>query len=85
MTCNVQGLLVSGGNDKIINVWDPSTESPVQVLLGHEGAVSCLAASPDGSIISGSWDKYDLHCTLAIVVHSCSFAELCASGLAVNA
>ncbi|KAG2221615.1 hypothetical protein INT45_005189, partial [Circinella minor] len=52
------GLIVSGGTDKIINVYDPSTpNAALYTLIGHEENVSALATTPTGTIVSGSWDK----------------------------
>jgi phospholipase A-2-activating protein len=53
------GLVVSGGMDKLILVWDPLTPAePVYTLVGHEDTVCSLDVTPDGSIVSASWDKY---------------------------
>ncbi len=62
-------LIVSGGWDQTIHVWDVATKKPVLTYKGHasgkaategipEGMVFAVAWSPDGtSIASGSWDK----------------------------
>ncbi|KAI9486953.1 MAG: WD40-repeat-containing domain protein [Benjaminiella poitrasii] len=53
-----QGLIVSGGSDKVINVYDPSqTTDPRFTLIGHTENVSALATTPSGHIVSGSWDN----------------------------
>lgn len=31
--------------------------SPINFMIGHENAVTCLSTTVDGDIISGSWDK----------------------------
>eukprot|EP01114_Cavostelium_apophysatum_P016670 TRINITY_DN4790_c0_g1_i2.p1 TRINITY_DN4790_c0_g1~~TRINITY_DN4790_c0_g1_i2.p1 ORF type:complete len:734 (+),score=122.97 TRINITY_DN4790_c0_g1_i2:70-2271(+) len=49
--------IASGGNDKIINIWDLKTGSPILTLIGHEDAVVSISTAADGSLISGSWDK----------------------------
>ncbi|KAG0204346.1 hypothetical protein BGX28_003701 [Mortierella sp. GBA30] len=55
---NPHGLIVTGGSDKLINVWDPEDErSPVYTLTGHTDNVCSLFADTDGHIVSGSWDK----------------------------
>ncbi|CAO0797417.1 unnamed protein product [Mucor circinelloides] len=53
-----QGLIVSGGSDKFINVYDPSQPAePRYTLIGHSENVSALATTPSGHIVSGSWDN----------------------------
>ncbi|RUS16200.1 phospholipase A-2-activating protein [Endogone sp. FLAS-F59071] len=53
-----QGLIVSSGSDKVINIYDPnSATDPVYSLVGHKENVCTLAVSPSGYIVSGSWDK----------------------------
>ncbi|EPQ57952.1 WD40 repeat-like protein [Gloeophyllum trabeum ATCC 11539] len=54
-----QGLLVAGGQDKIINVFDLASgkAEPSYSLIGHTDNVCALHSLPDGTIISGSWDK----------------------------
>lgn len=54
------GCLVAGGQDTLINVFPVgSTHSePTHTLLGHSENVCALDATPRGTIISGSWDKY---------------------------
>ncbi|GAM20636.1 hypothetical protein SAMD00019534_038110 [Acytostelium subglobosum LB1] len=62
-----QRLFASGGNDKMICVWDKNavprgdsgipSGSPILMLLGHTDSVSTLGTTHDGLLISGSWDK----------------------------
>jgi hypothetical protein len=62
------GFVVSGGQDKIIYVHKPGDTQPSHVLVGHESnvfrrrmkliQVCTLDVGTDGTIISGSWDKY---------------------------
>ncbi|KAF9916886.1 hypothetical protein BX616_002534 [Lobosporangium transversale] len=55
---NPNGLIVTGGSDKLINVWNPEDASaPVYTLVGHSDNVCSLFADTDGHIVSGSWDK----------------------------
>ncbi|KAF9928018.1 hypothetical protein FBU30_002711 [Linnemannia zychae] len=55
---NPHGLIVTGGSDKLISVWDPEdSTSPVYTLAGHSDNVCSLFADTDGHIVSGSWDK----------------------------
>lgn len=54
------GLIVSGGQDKLIYAFDPFTAEVVYTLVGHEDNV-CALSSSNGLIISGSWDKYMLY------------------------
>ncbi|KAI1317888.1 hypothetical protein EDD11_007550 [Mortierella claussenii] len=55
---NPNGLIVTGGSDKLINVWNPDDASaPVYTLVGHTDNVCSLFADTDGHIVSASWDK----------------------------
>ncbi|KAL7748722.1 WD repeat protein Lub1 [Sorochytrium milnesiophthora] len=53
------GLVASGGTDKVIYVHDlDKPQEPLYVLSGHENNVCALAALPGGGgLVSGSWDK----------------------------
>ncbi|MGH8904445.1 MAG: pentapeptide repeat-containing protein, partial [Egibacteraceae bacterium] len=42
------GLLVSGGTDGMVRVWDANSGEPVRTLQGHTGSVRSVAFSPDG-------------------------------------
>ena len=50
------GRIVSGGYDKVVNVWNMETAEPDLTLIGHEDAVVCVGHTSEGDIISGSWD-----------------------------
>ncbi|EIN07144.1 phospholipase A-2-activating protein [Punctularia strigosozonata HHB-11173 SS5] len=54
-----KGFAVTGGQDTVINVFDLANpkEDPDFTLIGHGDNVCALHVSPDGTIISGSWDK----------------------------
>ena len=72
------GLIVTGGSDRLINVWDPEdSSSPVYTLAGHSDNVCSLFADTDGHIVSGSWDKY---ATTSVLVVSRSIAWSISSG-----
>lgn len=60
---------MSGGQDKLIYVHKPGDTQPSHVLVGHENnvcpsllmwlmQVCALDVGIDGTVISGSWDKY---------------------------
>lgn len=52
-------VLVSGGEDGRVVVWDPERpEKPLATFAGHAHAVTCVAVSPDGKrLASGSEDR----------------------------
>jgi len=52
-----ENSIASGGNDKIINIWNLKNEHPYLTLIGHADTVCALSISPEGYLISGSWDK----------------------------
>ncbi|KAI0238122.1 WD repeat protein Lub1 [Massospora cicadina] len=55
---NPEGLYLTGGSDKVINVFNPhQPEKPTFSLAGHEDNVVTLDTLPDGRILSGSWDR----------------------------
>ncbi len=50
--------LASGGQDKMIKLWDAEKGKELRSITGHESGVACIAFSPDGrTLISESWDK----------------------------
>ncbi|RUS27462.1 WD40-repeat-containing domain protein [Jimgerdemannia flammicorona] len=52
------GLIVSSGSDKTINIYEPDFPAdPIFSLIGHKENVCTLAISPSGHVVSGSWDK----------------------------
>jgi len=52
----VDGILISGSEDKTIRIWDSCTGTCLGVLEGHRGPVDSLLWV-DGMLISGSCDK----------------------------
>ena len=52
--------MVTGTQDGLVNVFSLASgrSDPSFTLVGHAHNVSALHALPDGTIISGSWDKY---------------------------
>ncbi len=51
-------LMVSGGEDRTIRIWDISSGRTVHTFSGHTSRVRSVIFSPDGSsVISGSGDK----------------------------
>ncbi|MEM9448140.1 MAG: serine/threonine-protein kinase [Cyanobacteria bacterium P01_E01_bin.6] len=51
-------ILITGGNDGEIRLWDVGSEQCVYQLAEHHNAISALATSPDGLILaSSSWDQ----------------------------
>lgn len=50
---------MTGSQDGIINVYALGSGSgdPVYTLLGHTSNVCALDVTPNGMIISGSWDQ----------------------------
>ena len=50
-------FLVSGGNDKTVNLWDIQTGGVIKAFHGHTNWVWSVSISPDCTMIaSGSWD-----------------------------
>src|SRR5262249_60551440 len=50
--------LLSGGEDKVVRLWDAETGKELRNYTGHTAAVTCVAFSPDGRLaVSGSADK----------------------------
>jgi len=48
----------SGGEDRVIRLWDTSTLTEEAILKGHIGWITAIAISPDNSIVaSGDTDK----------------------------
>ncbi|KAI9804097.1 MAG: hypothetical protein M1825_001499 [Sarcosagium campestre] len=72
-------LLVSGGCDRDVRVWNMATGESVHTLRGHTSTVRCLKMSSDGLAISGSrdttlrvWDIKTGLCKNVLVGHGAS-------------
>ena len=51
-------LLLTGGEDSTMRLWDLETGKEVRRFAGHEGRVRAVAFSPDGKLgLSGSLDR----------------------------
>ncbi|MDY7022549.1 MAG: hypothetical protein SWJ54_14540, partial [Cyanobacteriota bacterium] len=51
-------ILVSGGEDKAIKIWDLETGELKKILQSDSGVINTLALSPDGkTVVSGSGDR----------------------------
>ncbi|KPI39514.1 F-box/WD repeat-containing protein 7 [Cyphellophora attinorum] len=86
-------ILVSGGCDRDVRVWDMSTGKSVHTLRGHTSTVRCLKMSDAHTAISGSrdttlriWDIPSGMCKTVLVGHQASVrclaihGDLCVSG-----
>ncbi|KAF2015213.1 WD40 repeat-like protein [Aaosphaeria arxii CBS 175.79] len=72
-------LLVSGGCDRDVRVWNLATGQPVHILRGHTSTVRCLKMSDANTAISGSrdttlriWDLKKGICKHVLVGHQAS-------------
>lgn len=51
-------ILISGGDDQTIRIWDVTKKNLAYTLNGHTDAIKAVAYSPKGKMIaSSSWDK----------------------------
>jgi len=51
-------MLVTGGTDRLVQVWEMPGGALLRTLGGHGAGVTCGALSPDGKVlVSGSWDR----------------------------
>ena len=51
------GMLVGGGYDASLRLWDPRTGAELAVLSGHEAGINALVMLPDGRVLSASSDQ----------------------------
>ncbi|TPX30514.1 hypothetical protein SmJEL517_g05939 [Synchytrium microbalum] len=82
-----QGLVISGGQDKIIHAADPLIpgDQPAYMLIGHTENVCALTVAANGDIISGSWDKTakiwrDWNCLHTLEGHEASVWAVLSAG-----
>ena len=52
VACAADGRLASGGNDRVLRLWDVDSGSETAHGEGHAGAVTSLAFSPDGGLLA---------------------------------
>ncbi len=61
-------LIISGGGDKLVKIWDVASGKELKRLAGHEDDISSVSFSPDGryALSAGgrSWSKKD--CTIRL-------------------
>jgi RNA polymerase sigma factor (sigma-70 family) len=50
-------LLVSGGWDRVLRLWDPATGCEVRQIDGPKDGVEAIAFSPDGKVLAGAGDS----------------------------
>ena len=51
------GLILTGSNDKTINIYLPFDEMPLLTLEGHNNVVSSIKCGENGRFYSSSWDQ----------------------------
>jgi len=74
----VGNILVSGGADKTIIVWDVRTAKPINAIIAHSAEIVALDCSFDSSIVvSGSidgycrlWDIFDGKCRSTLLLEN---------------
>ncbi|KAI9830117.1 MAG: hypothetical protein M1826_005111 [Phylliscum demangeonii] len=72
-------ILVSGGCDRDVRVWDMDTGESMFVMKGHTSTVRCLKMAPGGLAVSGSrdtslrvWDVHNGLCRNVLMGHQAS-------------
>jgi WD40 repeat protein len=71
-------LLLSGGADQVVRVWDVRAREALGKLRGHEGAITALALTSDGHTVCSSsmdktaklWDLRKRHATSTLKAHT---------------
>jgi len=53
-------LLVTGGTDGMIQIWDAASGQSLRTLRGHTGAVKSLAFHPDGKLLATAGTDKDI-------------------------
>jgi WD40 repeat protein len=53
----LDNYLVSGGDDKIINMWDINSKNIIDTLKGHNDRVRTMTKIDDQTLVSASNDK----------------------------
>lgn len=56
-TIDPENLLVSGGNDNQVIIWNMSECVAIRNLSGHAGSVNSICGDDQKRLFSGSWDK----------------------------
>jgi WD40 repeat protein/tRNA A-37 threonylcarbamoyl transferase component Bud32 len=60
-------LLATGGNDRLVNLWDVRTGQIVRTIRSS-GIVMCLAFSPDGKYLAGGNTEFDMTKPVSVMV-----------------
>lgn len=48
--------IATGDGENQLKIWDAATGDEIETLTGHEEPITCVAYTPRGHLISGSWD-----------------------------
>lgn len=88
-TCTYDNqTIITGSQDMSLKVWEVSTGKLTQVLVGHEEAISCVAATPlcKSVVVSGSqdcnlivWDTTTGNVTFTLTGHSANIINVAVS------
>lgn len=49
-------VIVTAGDDRLIHTWSAETGAPMDVLSGHQAAITALAFAPTGELVSSAGD-----------------------------
>jgi WD40 repeat protein len=80
-------LLISGGNDQTLRIWDLESGECLRILKGHTNDITCVSVTPDGRwAVSGSrdrtlrvWDLATGRCLRILEGHHDGIVRLCVS------